>query len=247
VAGDQQALAHVGGQRLDRLPQGDPGGPVRPRREPRGDHLGPALGRVAQDPADGLADEELLLLQHLVGVPGEPLEVAPAAAQRPQQRQHRRPPQPEVVVAGPAVERAGELGAALGEPAHDVLGQAVHQRPRAGGAQHVLDEDGVASAEQRGPGVEQLDGRHAAFEYRPGPQCPGDGDQLAAGEPGPGPAPRPDDRAGRGHCGASELQVALQVRLLAHRTLRRAQGPELALERRGLRRSRHAASWSAGR
>jgi hypothetical protein len=169
LAGGQQALAHAGGQRPDRLAQRDPRGPVRARREPRGDHLGPALGRVAQDPADGFADEELLLLQHLVGIPGEPLKVALAAAQRPQQREHGRPPQPEVVIAGPAVERGGELWAALGEPAHDVLGQAVHERPGAGGAQHVLDEDGVVGAEQRGPGVEQLDGGHAALEHRPGP------------------------------------------------------------------------------
>src|ERR1035441_5470768 len=84
IAG-QEPVAQIRRQRLDRLAHGDAGGPVYPRRQPLRDQLRAAAGRIAQDPADRLADEELLLVQHLVGVPGEPREVTFAAAQRPQQ------------------------------------------------------------------------------------------------------------------------------------------------------------------
>jgi len=115
------------------------------------------------------------------------------------------------------------------------------------GSEHLLDEDGVAGPQQARLGVEQLDGRHAGLEHRPSPQRPGDSDQLSAGEAGPGPAPRPDHGAGRGHRGAGELQVALQVGLLAGRAGRRAQSAQVALDGRGLRQSRHRRSPGSSR
>ena len=54
-----QAFGDVRRQILHRLAHRHAAGSVRPRREPRRDLVGPPLARLAQDPADCLADEEL--------------------------------------------------------------------------------------------------------------------------------------------------------------------------------------------
>src|ERR1019366_2570821 len=47
------------------------GHPCRSRYKPVGYQAGTLLGRLAQYPADGLLDEELLVVEHCVCVPGE--------------------------------------------------------------------------------------------------------------------------------------------------------------------------------
>ena len=66
-------------QPLDGLAQRHAGRPGCARHHPVRDQVGALPGRVAQHPADRLADEELLLAEHRVGVAGEAVEVAVAA------------------------------------------------------------------------------------------------------------------------------------------------------------------------
>jgi hypothetical protein len=60
--------------------------------EPVCDQRGAALGYLAQDPADRLADEELLLAEHRVRVARESLEVSVPGPERAQQGKQRRAP-----------------------------------------------------------------------------------------------------------------------------------------------------------
>src|SRR5580704_16672043 len=84
-----QLLADVRRQRLDRLAHRDAGGAVHAGGEPLGHERGAPPGRIAQDAADLLADEELLLLQHAVRIPAEPGEVTVPAAERAEQGEQR--------------------------------------------------------------------------------------------------------------------------------------------------------------
>src|SRR5690606_40792522 len=67
-----------------------------------------SLRRVAQHPPDGLADEELGLVEHRVGVATEAVPVAAALPERHQQGEERDPTDPEVVV-GRSEEHTSEL------------------------------------------------------------------------------------------------------------------------------------------
>ena len=207
---------------------------MRAGGEPLRHERGAPPARIAQDPADGLADEELLLLQHAVRVPAEPVEVAVPAAQRAEQGKHRGPAEPEVVVRGPAVQGVEKLRVALGQLAHDAAGQVVHQRPGTGRAQHGLHQQRVLGAEQADVGVQKLHSGHPAVVHQPGPQRADDGHQAGAGEARPARAPRPDRRAHHRHRRAGELQVALEVGLLADRPIRSAGRPQRVLDRGGL-------------
>src|SRR5215475_12754623 len=79
----QESLALSGREPPDRFPDRDPGGAVHPRRDPVRHEVRVLLRGLPQNPADGLADEELTLREHAVGVAGEPLPVSElTAAQR---------------------------------------------------------------------------------------------------------------------------------------------------------------------
>src|SRR5436190_710333 len=82
------------------------------RLDERDHRLRGALGDLAQHPADGLADEELALDEHRLGIAQEapPMRVAPP--QRGEEGEHGRPPKPEIRVGTPAIERA-QSGARL--------------------------------------------------------------------------------------------------------------------------------------
>jgi hypothetical protein len=76
---------------------------MSPWREP-GDHLvGATLARLAEDPTDRLADEELALLDHRVSMAPESPERR-ARLQRLQLGQQRRPADPEVRIGSPSVK-----------------------------------------------------------------------------------------------------------------------------------------------
>src|SRR5580658_5687614 len=62
---------------------------------------GALLGDLSQHPANRLADEELLLVEHRRRDLREEREVATAAPQRAELREERGPANPEVLVLGP--------------------------------------------------------------------------------------------------------------------------------------------------
>ena len=72
--GSQQLLALLRLQVLDRLADRHSGGSIDPRLQPGEDGGGLSLADASEDPADRLADEELALVEHRVGVPREALE-----------------------------------------------------------------------------------------------------------------------------------------------------------------------------
>src|SRR3990172_10558358 len=99
---------------LDSLPDGHTRHPGDPRFKP-GSHLGRACpGGVTQHPADRLANEELLLVEHAVGQSQESSEIAFAPAHRTEVRQKGRTPDPEVVVRGPSLDRVTNPAASVG-------------------------------------------------------------------------------------------------------------------------------------
>ena len=72
-----------------------------------------ASGPCPAGPADRLADEELLFLEHHVGIARKPWEVSGPPAQGQEQGQQSRTAQPEVVVDRPPVEHHAKLGVTL--------------------------------------------------------------------------------------------------------------------------------------
>ena len=65
------------GEALDRLAHRDAACAMRPRGEPGRDLLRPPPSRLAKDPADRLADEELPLIEHRIGTREEPIHRRP--------------------------------------------------------------------------------------------------------------------------------------------------------------------------
>ena len=92
---------------------------------------GPLLRGLAEHPADRLADEELLFLEHCVCVLREPVEVTFSAAQTAEQGEEGRAPDPEVVVGGPTVEDIDERRVSLHEGSDHRRRKAVDECPRA--------------------------------------------------------------------------------------------------------------------
>ena len=78
---------------FDRFSYRDPRSPCCSGLDPIGDELGPPPSGVAQDPTDCLANEELPLVEHGVGITSEPFEVPASLPEGNQQSQQRRPPQ----------------------------------------------------------------------------------------------------------------------------------------------------------
>src|SRR5215813_7228446 len=187
---------------------------MHPRSEPRRHQIRPALSDLAQHPADRLADEELLLVQHRVGVAAEPLEVATARSQRPEQRKNGRSAQPKVAVTSPAVECIARLRPAADDVADHVDGEPVHQGPGSRRPQQVLEQVNVGRAELAACAFEQDDSDCPALIQRVCPQRRDQPGQLIMLQSGPGLRPAshhcPD---GRDAC-PGEFEVALEVGLL---------------------------------
>ena len=136
--------------------------------DPVEDEVGAFARGIAQHPADGLADEELLLLEHRIGESGEPVEVASALPQWNQVRQQCRTANPKVLIDRPAFEDRVEAGILFAQRADEIPGQRIDESPGLRLAKQALDEVGIPSAEA----VLRLDehhrGRGATFMDRPG-------------------------------------------------------------------------------
>jgi hypothetical protein len=97
------------------------------------------LRHLAQHPPDRLLDEEPLLLEHRRGDLGEEREVAPAASERRELREERRPSNPEVSVLGPHAHARQQPRVPRDERVEDLRDQEVHVRP-AWRRAHPIDE-----------------------------------------------------------------------------------------------------------
>ena len=178
-------------QVLRRFAHGDPRGPMRARRQPIRHLIRPALADLAQHPADRLADEELLLVEHRVGVAQEPIERRPVA-QRPQPGEQGRAPDPEVVVGRPSVEHgAGPHPVGRQHGADHVDRQPVDQRPGERLAQEALEQRQVADGQQVGCAARAARWPPCAARRPGGPRARPPAPAAGRG-PGPGAArPRP--------------------------------------------------------
>src|SRR6266545_6534537 len=101
--GVHELIALIGVEILDRLAERDARDPSRARSEPFEDLLRTPLPRFSEDPSDRLADEELCLIEHRVGISGESAKGSPVL-QRLEHGQQGRSPHPEVPINGPAIE-----------------------------------------------------------------------------------------------------------------------------------------------
>lgn len=182
-------------------------------RRPGGHPPGFPLGDLPKDPADRLADEELLLRQHRGGVPLEAVEVGLAGADARQQGKERGTAHPEVVIGGPGVDPRPRRRVTERDAAGDVAGQRVDKRPGARVADQRLDGGEIAGAQLLAGHAEDLDRGRAALE---------DGRAPQRRRPRHGGLPVEagialDRRFYRApqvrHGDADELQVALQVPL----------------------------------
>ncbi len=145
---------------------------MRSRRDPGGDLVRTLLARLAQDPADGLADEELALVEHRIRATQESIERR-AVADRPQLRQERGAADPEVVVGRPSVHDGRHAaGIGLDEASEHVPGEPVHQRPGQRFAHEPLDERQVGDPEAIGEAIEEEDRCHPALEHAARPRVP---------------------------------------------------------------------------
>lgn len=126
------------------------------REDPVEDEVGAFARGISQHPADGLADEELLLLEHRIGEAREPVEVPASLPQRNQVRQQCRAANPKVVIERPAFENRIEAEILFGQRADEIPGQRVDESPGFRLAKQALDEVGIPSAEA----VLRLDEHH---------------------------------------------------------------------------------------
>lgn len=126
------------------------------REDPVEDEVGACACGVAQNPADGLADEEFLLLEHRLGETGEPVEVAAALSQRNQVRQQGRTADPEVLLARPALENGIESSIPFAQRPDEIPGQGVDKGSGLRFAQQVFNEIRIPGAEA----VLRLDEHH---------------------------------------------------------------------------------------
>jgi hypothetical protein len=213
---------------------------MRAWRDPAIDLVRPLLRGLAKDPSDGLPDEELRLVEHRVRAARERLERG-TGLQRFQLCEERRPPDPEVLVSCPTIERASDAEAKRHLSDH-VAGQDVHQRPRARFADQSLEKTKIVRPECASMQLEDERRGQAALEHRLAPELL---DQVEGPLPIEFWVPRglPDCPPDIGEASAEETKIALQVSLLSRGSRGRPRAPELRLERsRELRGVRHAGS-----
>ncbi len=187
------------------------------------------LAVVAEHPADRLADEELALLEHRVGVAGEPGKVV-TRPQRRQLRQERRAPHPVVRVARPVVKLGGDIRMSDDQAPGDTAGQGIDERPRFGVADERSQERQVTRSHEIGARFEREHGGEPAVVWTGAPQRPDERDELvvrdvrATDDESAHRAPIVWDRHPKVH------PVAPQIPLLSGRSFRVAEPVELTLE-----------------
>ena len=115
------------------------------------------------------------------------------------------------------------------EGAGHVAGQDVDQGPRVRRPQQAFEQGQVGRLQQLGPGVEEQGRRQPPVEEGPGPQLVDHRQQPVAVERGGHPADGGPDLP---HRHPEEVEVGLEVGLLARRPLGRARGPQLVLDGR---------------
>jgi hypothetical protein len=203
-----------GGEAADCLAVGYAGYHRQVTLGPRGDVRRVLAAQVAQDPADCLADEELLLPQHRCRVAIEALPVRLPGPDPREQCEQRGPAHPEVGVLRPFIDIPPSGGVAEDDPPGDVARQRINQRPGGRGADQRLDRREVRRLQHRDTQPENLDRCHPALVHWLPPQRQRPLDRLVPAQPRVLAHRSGDDAAHVRHADAPELQVAFQVALL---------------------------------
>jgi hypothetical protein len=173
-----------------------------------------ALGDLAEDPADRLADEELPLAEHRRREAREAREVAAARPERGQEGEQRAPADPEVAVPRPPVQALRRDRRARAERGDHVDGQPVHVGPRPRLHDQALEEPHVARDQAVPVAGEEADPGRPQLVDGPGPQPLHQPDEIRPVERPVIAGERPHGGVEPGRPHAEELEVALQVRLL---------------------------------
>ncbi len=197
----------LGREVLDRLADRHTGRSVDPRREPVVHGAGVPLADVSQHPADRLADEELPLIEHRVGIAGKAIE-ARAVLQRRKLRQQRRAPDPEVRVRGPRIELVCRRRGAGARASRARCRRAGRRAPTCVSPDQLFQQAQVIWAEQRRIRLEQQRGREPAFEDRSRPERPDECDELVMAQVTMLASERPDDGAAVRSPGSEVLELA---------------------------------------
>lgn len=168
-----QRLSLVGGEVFDRFAQRDAGYPWHPGYEPAEYLIRLPLAHLTKHPADRLADEEARIAQHTVCDIGEHAEVAVVVRRVPQR--HQKAEQtgaayPHVVVCAPPAVRDLDLGMTQQEPAGDIAGEYVDQRPGTAVTDQLLEQVDVRGG-QSGTWLASCSGRLTGPSLPHGPCC----------------------------------------------------------------------------
>ena len=144
-----------------------------------------------------------------------------------------RPPEPEVVVSGPAIEGGSEPRKPLDERRGDVGGETVHQGPGVGVAEEVLDQLQIGRLEDRDVVAQQLDGGGAKLKDPPAPESTNGGQKVRPAE-GSNVGDAPSQLPAQERCAeAKEVQLALQVSLGAGSAIGAGMGAQGGLDGSG--------------
>ncbi len=202
-------------QRLARLAQGEARCPLRTLEEPREHLVGQLLGAFTQQPSDGLADEELAVVEERLGNPVERCEgFRGAAAQGQQVHQQDRVAQPEVVVRNLTLDPGRHGGMRPTQTTHLVYGQGVDQGPGARLAQQLLQPGEIVRFEQCGVVGQELHCCYAQLVNAARPSLVHEASQRQAVETGMLRAPGLEQPPRDWYGDTVVMQRALQVALL---------------------------------